>query len=73
MDLRPGRHNAGADESGSAPSCAAQQKADPGSLMFGIPGDGGQSLTRDTEQNVVNHLVVLQSDRCDFFKNRDTT
>jgi hypothetical protein len=36
--------------------------------MRGIRGDGCQGLGRDTKENVVDHLLVLQSYCGDFFR-----
>src|SRR5437763_11561031 len=38
--------------------------------MFGIGGDGAQSLGGGAEQNAVNHFLVLVSDRGNLFRHR---
>jgi hypothetical protein len=44
------------------------EEADPGSQMPRVRRDGRQSLGRDLEQNVVDHPLVLKSERSNLFR-----
>ena len=54
-----------------SPSVQHGEKADLGSKMLGICGDGGQRLGCCSEQNAVDEIFVLESDGRDLFGERE--
>ena len=52
---------------GLPPTMEYGKEADFSPQMFGIGSDGGQGLSGDTKQNVVDDLFVLVSDGSDLF------
>jgi hypothetical protein len=67
---RPGRRNAGGDgATGSIPTCGGREEADLRTQMFGIGGDGAQGFSGGSEENAVDHLLVLPGNRGNLLGN----
>ena len=47
-----------------APSVEHGEKADISTQVFGVSGDGAQSLRRSPEQDAIKHSLVLIGNRC---------
>src|SRR5580700_10907093 len=54
-----------------SPTVKHGEETDLSPQMLAIRCDGCQSLGRDTEQNAVNHFLVLTGDRSDFLWHRE--
>ena len=54
-----------------SPTVQYREEADLGAQMLGIGSDGGQGLGRGSEQNAVDEIFVLVSNRRDLFGERE--
>ena len=54
-----------------SPTVKYSEKADLGTQMLGIGGDGRQGFGRGSKQNAVNEIFVLVSDGSDLLRDRE--